>query len=104
MWTGVQLFRKSASELMDLQANDSFVGEIRAVAEGVPGVVAVEKLWVRKTGLEYLADMHIEVDGQMSVEDGHRIGHDVKDRLLCAFPALRDVLVHLEPYPHPNRS
>jgi len=99
IWTGVQLFRNSASELMDPQAAPEFVADVRRVAEQVPGVCAVEKLWVRKTGLEYLTDIHIEVDEQLSVAEGHRISHCVKDRLLESFPALRDVLVHLEPYP-----
>ncbi len=85
---------------MDPQADESMVTEIRRVAEQVAGIRAVEKLWVRKTGLEYLADIHIEVDEHLSVAEGHRIGHCVKDSLLAAFPPLRDVLVHLEPYPH----
>jgi divalent metal cation (Fe/Co/Zn/Cd) transporter len=50
--------------------------------------------------LEYFADIHIEVDAQMTVAAGHQIGHAVKDCLLRDYPALRDVLVHLEPYPH----
>jgi len=99
IWTGVQLFRNSASELMDPQAAPGLVADVRRVAEQVPGVCAVEKLWVRKTGLEYLTDIHIEVDERLSVAEGHRISHCVKDRLLESFPALRDVLVHLEPYP-----
>jgi divalent metal cation (Fe/Co/Zn/Cd) transporter len=60
----------------------------------------VETLWVRKSGLEYFADIHIEVDPQLSVAQGHRIGHQVKDRLRSEFASLRDVLVHLEPFPH----
>ena len=50
--------------------------------------------------MEYLGDIHIQVDAQMSVEEGHRIGHQVKDRLIERFASLRNVLVHLEPYPH----
>lgn len=100
VWSGVKLFRKCASELMDVQAEDEFVQRIRRAAEAVPEVKAVEKLWVRKSGLEYFADIHIEVDQHLTVADGHRIGHRVKDRLLDEFSALRDVLVHLEPYPH----
>ncbi len=100
VWSGVVLFRNSASELLDVQADDDLVQRIRLVASRVPGVQAVEKLWVRKTGLEHLADIHIEVDAHMTVEEGHRIGHLVKDRLLAEFASLRDVLVHLEPYPH----
>ena len=64
----------------------------------------MEKLWVRKTGLEYLADIHVEVDARLTVAEGHRIGHEVKDRLVAAFPCLRDALVHLEPFPNGHRQ
>ena len=100
LWSGVRLFRCSASELMDLQASDDFVQQIRTVAAGVHGVKNVETLWVRKSGLEYFTDIHIGVDADLTVDEGHRIGHRVKDRLLTQFPNMRDVLVHLEPYPH----
>ena len=46
--------------------------------------------------------MHVQVRAEMSVADGHRIGHQVKDALLGNFLAIRDVLVHLEPFPHPS--
>ena len=100
VWSGLRVFRQSASELMDVQAEESFVQEIRTLALETPGVQGVEELRVRKSGLEYFADIHIEVDPQMTVAEGHKIGHIVKDRLIDTFPALRDVLVHLEPYPH----
>jgi cation diffusion facilitator family transporter len=100
LWGGTNLFRRSASELMDLQASDEFVQQIQTAAEDVSGVRNVETLWVRKSGLEYFADIHIEVDAKLTVDEGHRIGHQVKDRLLEEFPTLRDVLVHLEPFPH----
>jgi cation diffusion facilitator family transporter len=100
LWSGIKLFRSSTSELLDPQASSNLVQGIRQTAGEVPGVCAVEKLWVRKTGLEYLADIHIQVQAKLSVAEGHRIGHVVKDRLLQEFTSLRDVLVHLEPYPH----
>ncbi len=102
--SGTKLFRKSASELMDLQADDQFVQEIRRAAEEVDSVKAVETLRVRKSGLEYLADIHIEVDARTTVEEGHRIGHCVKGQLMEKFAMLRDVLVHLEPHPHTHES
>jgi cation diffusion facilitator family transporter len=104
IWSAVGLFRRSASELMDVQADDALVEQIRAAAEAVPEVMAVETLWVRKSGLEYFADIHIEVDQHLTVAAGHLIGHRVKDRLLRQFPMLRDVLVHLEPYPHRHEA
>lgn len=98
--SSVVLFRQSASELMDIQAPDALVRDIRAAASAVPGVLGVEKLWVRKSGIEFFADIHIEVDPQATVAEGHRVGHLVKDRLLERYVELRDVLVHLEPFHH----
>jgi len=104
LYSGIELFRSSTSELLDPQADADLVQRIRGRALDVPGVLGVEKLWVRKTGLEYLVDIHIEVEGRRTVDEGHRIGHRVKDALLAKFVNLRDVLVHLEPWPDDRPS
>lgn len=104
IWSGSTLFLKAAHELMDVQADPEFVEQLRQAARGVAGVADVEKLWVRKSGLEYFADIHIEVAPHMSVAQGHDIGHAVKDHLVHTFPTLRDVMVHLEPSPSSSDS
>jgi cation diffusion facilitator family transporter len=101
-WTGISLFRVAARELLDAQAEEPLVDSIRRAASGVPGVHRIEKLWVRKAGLEYFVDIHIEVDPHTTVADGHRTAHRVKDQLLEAFPTIRDILVHLEPAGDPE--
>jgi divalent metal cation (Fe/Co/Zn/Cd) transporter len=102
LYSGAKLLWASAQELMDAQADASFVAQIRATAAAVAGVEKIDKLWVRKSGLEYLVDIHIQVPADQTVAEGHRISHLVKDTLLDHFTNLRDVLVHLEPYPHPH--
>ncbi len=99
-FSGVQLFKSSAENLMDTQAQSEMIEQMTAEALAVEGVRNVETLWVRKSGLEYFADIHIEVDANLTIELGHQIGHRVKARLVDKFVSLRDVLVHLEPYPH----
>lgn len=96
--TGIRIFSATARELMDQQADDETVQRIRQVSREVEGVIDVEKLRVRKSGLEYFIEIHVEVDGHISVDAGHRIGHQVKDRLLIDMPRVRDVHVHIEPY------
>jgi cation diffusion facilitator family transporter len=96
-WSAFHLLRSSAAELMDQQADDATVGAIRRAALAVQGVRGVEKLRVRRSGMECFADIHLEVDPEMTVERGHKIGHDVKERLIQEVTSLRDVLVHLEP-------
>ncbi|MBL8814791.1 MAG: cation transporter [Planctomyces sp.] len=100
LWTGGRMLQQSTSELLDPQADSEVVAHIRQLAEEIPDVRAVEKLWVRKTGIEYLVDIHIQVDARLTVDEGHRIGHLVKRRLVSEIAAVRDVLVHLEPWPH----
>jgi cation diffusion facilitator family transporter len=100
LWSAYRLLRNNAAELMDQQTDDATVDAIRRAALSVPGVRGVEKLLVRRSGMECFADIHIEVDPQVTVEQGHAIGHVVKAKLVREFTALRDVLVHLEPHPH----
>jgi len=63
----------------------------------VPGVLSAEKCRVRKSGLSYIADLHIRVSGGISVTEGHDISHQVKDLLLASELPLEDVTVHVEP-------
>ncbi len=97
LWTSIALLRQCTNELMDVQADEELIAEMRNTVMQIDGVLGVEKFRVRKSGIEYFADIHIEVDPQQTVADGHRIGHVAKAILMKEFPILRDVLVHLEP-------
>jgi cation diffusion facilitator family transporter len=95
---GGRLLRDNTNDLMDRQAPPKILAEVRSVASLVPGVLDVETLRVRKAGLEYLVDIHIEVAPDLTVEVGHTIAHAVKDRIRDRVAAIRDVLVHIEPH------
>ena len=96
-WNGWRLLRPSLDELMDAAPNKSFSTQIVDIAGSVPGVNAVEKCIVRKMGFHYFVDMHVEVDPQMTVQQGHDIAHQVKDQIRERLPSVHDVLVHIEP-------
>src|SRR5437763_713927 len=72
-------------------------GKVSAVAATIPGVGCVEKCIARKMGYHFFVDMHVEVDPQMSVQRGHQIAHEVKDKVRAQVPEVYDVLVHIEP-------
>jgi len=63
----------------------------------VPGVVGLEKCLVRKTGLESFVDLHVIVDGDLSVREGHRIAHSATHAIVTEYPRIAEVLVHIEP-------
>jgi len=96
-WNGWRLLRPAMNELMDRAPSRQMVERIRQIAERADGVEAVEKCLVRKMGYHYYVDMHVEVDPQMTVQRSHEIAHDVKDLIRSQIPAVRDVLVHIEP-------
>jgi divalent metal cation (Fe/Co/Zn/Cd) transporter len=58
---------------------------------------------VRKLGMRLIVDLHIEVDPDLSVLEGHRLAHEVKAKLQAELPQVRDVMVHVEPF-DPDRS
>jgi cation diffusion facilitator family transporter len=96
-FNGGRVLRPALNELMDAAPAREVIDGIRRTASGIAGVERVEKCIVRKSGHRYLVDMHVEVDPEMSVQCSHNIAHGVKDRVLEKFPAVRDVLVHIEP-------
>lgn len=95
--TGVRLARAATLDLADTMPSKAMIEEAHRVALAVPGVMAVEKKFARKTGLQYHVDLHLEVDPEMSVRESHRIGHEVQARVRDTLPWVADVLVHIEP-------
>jgi cation diffusion facilitator family transporter len=96
-FNGMRLLRPALDEVMDAAIPEETQREIRAVAGAEAGVVDVEKLRVRKSGLGLLMDIHVEVDPEITVREGHAIGHRVADRLKASRLPILDVVVHVEP-------
>jgi cation diffusion facilitator family transporter len=96
-WNGVRLAREGVGEVLDVSAPGEVHDRIRALARNTPGVEGIDLLRVRRSGLVYLVDIHVEVDGELSVTRGHELGHDVKTRLLESEVPILDALVHVEP-------
>jgi cation diffusion facilitator family transporter len=97
LWNAWGIFKPAFSELMDEALPESVVNDIRHLAVQVPGVEGVEKCFVRKMGFELFVDIHIEVNGTLSVAEGHRIAHEVKDLIMQQRAEVYDVLTHVEP-------
>ena len=94
---GVRLLRPAMDEVMDASAPGDVKEQVVTIASAVEGVKAIEKCRIRKSGLGYLMDIHVEVDGEITVTEGHGIGHRVKDRLVESSLPISDVVIHIEP-------
>jgi cation diffusion facilitator family transporter len=95
---GVRTLRPAISGLMD-EAPDTTV-KVRAMeaACSVDGVRRVENLKLRRSGLGFYVDLHVQADPTISLEDAHEIAAKVKYAILDAIPNAENVLVHMEPF------
>jgi divalent metal cation (Fe/Co/Zn/Cd) transporter len=84
-------------DVMDTAVPETFENEVRTLALRVQGVRALDKCRVRKSGLSHLIDIHVRVDGELTVREGHDIAHAVQDALLASTLRVSDVSVHIEP-------
>lgn len=91
------IFRPALGEIMDEHLHDDIIDEIRAQCTKVEGVIATEKCKVRKMGMHYIVDLHVIVQKDLTVFEGHQIAHNVKDALMNDIPDIADILIHIEP-------
>ncbi len=97
LYNGFRLLRPALDEVMDAAAPSDVEKQIRSIATDIEGVVEIEKCRIRKSGLGFLMDVHVVVNGDLSVREGHKIGHVVKERLLGSLLPISDVIIHIEP-------
>lgn len=97
-FNGFRVFTKALGDVMDAAVPQNFENEVRALALAVPGVRALDKVRMRKSGLSHLVDIQVRVDGNLTVTEGHDIAHAVKDALIASTAhGISDVTVHIEP-------
>jgi len=93
--TGVE----SSSELMDRVPDGDFARELRDQTLMVSGVKGIEELGVHRFGPYYTITMTITVAGNISINEGHEVSHEVERRLFDYFDnGLRNVHIHYHPF------
>jgi cation diffusion facilitator family transporter len=97
-FNGVAMLRPAIADLMDRTPGAEITERVRRAAEEVPGVRAIEKLALRKTGLTYRADLHVQADPMMPLREAHVLSGKVKSAIRTTVPQVDSVLVHMEPY------
>ena len=97
VFNAVRILRKAFHEMLDGDVGDEMRFRVMGEARGVPQVDSVSACRIRKSGTDYFVEVHIQVPGDLSVREGHAVGHQVRDAIMAAKSAVRDVVVHVEP-------
>jgi cation diffusion facilitator family transporter len=94
---GFEILFTNINDLLDTGISKEKIIEIEETITAIKDVKGVHKLRTRKLANYIYIDLHLEVDGQMSVLQGHDISEEVKQGLIQSNPKIIDVMVHLEP-------
>ena len=94
---GLLLSWNALKELIDTALSHEEVAAIRQAIVNIDGVVDLHMLRSRLMGGRALIDVHLQVDGNISVSEGHQISEFVRQRLINDFESVDEVLVHIDP-------
>lgn len=97
-FNGIVMLQPALHDLMDRMPGEDIVGPVQRAVRSVPGVLATEKLGVRKAGMIYLVTIHVQADPMLSLHDAHILAGKVKGAIRAAVPQVESVLVHMEPF------
>ncbi|MEQ8801000.1 cation diffusion facilitator family transporter [Haliea sp.] len=96
LWSARAIMRDAFNELLDRELPDAQRAQILTIAEGHPEVRGVHDLRTRSSGRIDFIELHLELDGAMSLFRSHTISDEVEAAIIAAIPAA-DVVIHQDP-------
>ncbi len=96
---GLQFFWSALNDLMDHAISHEEIVQIQTTLEATPGILGVHNLRTRRMGDFCLVDVHLEIDGQKTVTEGHAIALEARRRVMEDHQVL-NVMTHVDPVDH----
>ena len=94
---GLEILRDALREFTDTAPKQEIIGKIQQCALSVNGVVDTHDLRVRTSGGLYQMEIHIVVDGQLTVLEGHKIAKAVEGCLVEDVGNFGSITIHVDP-------
>jgi ferrous-iron efflux pump FieF len=95
--TAWEIARGAYDMLMDRELPEDERARIKEIALSHPDVISLHDLRTRLSGPQTFIQMHIEMDGAMSLYRSHAVADEVEASLLQAYPEA-EVIIHQDPY------
>lgn len=91
------ILKDGVSKLLDTSCGESYDQQMEEYIAGQDGVVCVDSLRSRMFGNKVYIDLEIQVDGETSLRDAHKVAEHVHDEVEHAFPDVKHIMIHLNP-------
>lgn len=96
IYTGISIAKGAMATLLDVSPSQTILKRIRRIAMGIEGIQEIHKLRARQMGSYILADVHILVKSDLTIEQGHQITEEFENRVKAEMP-IQEILIHIEP-------
>lgn len=96
VYTAWGVFKQASATLSD--SARIAPADVCTAALRVPGVMGCHTIRTRGSEAEVYVDLHVQVDPQSTVAEGHRVAENVEREVAQSFGQVADVIAHLEPY------
>ncbi|MFT5133334.1 MAG: ferrous-iron efflux pump FieF [Gammaproteobacteria bacterium] len=96
IYSAWKIVKQSLDQLMDRELSDEDREKIKAIATAHPAVSSLHELRTRASGKDIFIQTHLDMDGEISLNEAHKIADEVEEKLQAAFPNA-DVIIHQDP-------
>jgi ferrous-iron efflux pump FieF len=96
IYGAVKIARLALTQLMDRELPDEERARIRTIAESHPEVMSVHDIRTRGAGPTAFIQLHLEMDGAMTLLRAHEISDGIETQLRAAFPHA-EIIIHADP-------
>lgn len=93
-----EIFKDAVDKMVDKSCDDETEQKIRTLVLKQHGVLRVDALHTREFGNKIYVDLEIAADGHLSLNESHEIAEDVHDEIEKAFPRIKHIMIHVNPY------
>lgn len=95
-YTGIKIFISSFKVLMDTNMDPTFKENIYKLVEDVRGVDHIDSINAKPVGAGFIMLIKVSVDGEMSVNESHKIASEIK-AMVKDIKGIEDAVVHINP-------
>jgi cation diffusion facilitator family transporter len=94
---GIDILRPSLRELMDTSLPEDFIDEIKKLTLSIGGVKKIDDVKTRRLGWRNSIDLSVQIDADLSIEEGHGISNQIEKLLLQKLKNIGNIMIHINP-------
>lgn len=95
--TAYSIAKENIDNIMGRVPSEAFINQIKEVANNTPHAQNAHNIKVDNLGAYSTVYLHIEVDGNLTLNETHKIVHTVENNILKEIPEVKSVMVHACP-------